>query len=61
MRVFCSFAWALINAGGRVGPDELVTGKMLFGVIMAAGVGYIFGWALSDLWAWVRSKWLSRT
>jgi hypothetical protein len=60
MKVFCSFAWALINAGGRVAPDAPVTGKDLFGVVMAAGVGYIFGWLLIEIWALARSKWAAR-
>lgn len=60
MRIFSCFAWALINAGGRIGPDDVVTGKLLFGVVMSAIVGYVFGWAVEELLAWVRSRRIAR-
>lgn len=48
MRTLSGFLWAFFYAAGAIGPDEVVTGKILVGVTEAAAVGYlvVLGWQL---------------
>lgn len=52
MKAFCSFVSAAIYAGGSVGPYATVSGRVLFGTIMAAGWGYLMCWAVRYLAGW---------
>lgn len=54
MKAFCSFASAAIYAGGSVGPYATVSGRVLFGTVVAAGWGYLMGWAIGYLCQWSR-------
>ncbi len=52
MKAFFAFTFALISAGGSVGPTETVTGHVLFSVIEASTIGYLIGALIVELTAW---------
>jgi NhaP-type Na+/H+ or K+/H+ antiporter len=56
MKIFTCFIFALINAGGSVGSNEVVTGHVLFSVVMSAAAGYMLGSVISDLIERIRDR-----
>lgn len=57
MRPLSSFVFAVIYAGGSVGPYATVEGRVLFGTVMAAGWGYLAGCCVKELSTIALSKW----
>lgn len=49
MKAFLSFMLAAIDAGGRIGPNDVVTGNAMFSVVMSAGLGYFLAYVLIEL------------